>query len=449
MEKTRSITRPSRRQFITGIGTLASTALLASSARADSAIVATTLGVRANTSADQSRNIQSALEKATASGQPLFLPAGRYIAERLNLPSGSRLLGIGADTIIQGTGNAPILIGDNAQNVAVATLTIAGKRSGPTAVNLLRFAGVSNFDLRNIVVKDGGGNGMRLDGSAGRIEDSQFSGFGLSALHAQDSVGLLISNNYITDCDNGGIRVWRSKEGQDGTIVTGNRISAIYSQSGNGQNGNGINVYRADEVIVTDNHISDCDFSAVRLNTTNNTIVRGNMCTNLREVGIFSEFAFSGSIIADNIVDEAAYGISMTNFNDGGRLAVCNGNMVRNIWPSSPTNPDTRPVGIMAQADAAVTGNVVENVPGVGIAAGWGPFLRDVLIANNTVTNAKVGIGVTVADGAGKVHVTGNMIADADYRAISGFAWVDPQGSELATNPDQFANVSVEGNSVS
>lgn len=438
-----------RRSFLAGTGALLSASLATVSARADSAIVATSLGVKANSGADQSRALQAALNTATDKGQPLFLPAGIYIAEKLVLPSGCRLIGIGADTIIQGTGNAPVLIGDGVQNIAVATLTIAGKRSGPSSVNLIRFGGVSNFDLRNITVQNGGGNGLRLDGSAGRIEDSQFSGFGLSAIHAQDSLGLLVSNNYITECANGGIRIWRSAEGPDGSIVTGNRISAIYSQSGNGQNGNGINVFRADEVIVTDNHISDCDFSAVRLNTTNNTIVRGNMCTNLREVGIFSEFAFSGSVIADNIVDEAAYGISMTNFNDGGRLAVCSGNMVRNIWPKSPTNPDTRPVGIMAQADAAVTGNVVENVPGIGIAAGWGPFLRDVLIANNSVVNAKVGIGVSVAEGAGNVRVAGNLISGSDYRAISGMAWTDPKGKDLTGNPNQFANVTVEGNSVS
>ncbi len=30
----------------------------------------------------------------------------------------------------------------------------------------------------------------------------------------------------------------------------------------------------------------------------------------------------------------------MTNFNDGGRLAVCTGNIVRNLYEGSETNPD-------------------------------------------------------------------------------------------------------------
>ena len=449
MKQTRSTSHLSRRHFLAGTSALGATALAAVPARADSAIVATELGVSANSGADQSRALQTALTEAVKQGRPLFLPSGTYVAEKLALPTGSRLIGSGAETVMQSSGNAPVLMAEDVQNIAVATLTIAGKRNGAREVSLIRLSGVSNFDLRNINVRDSGGNGIRLDGSAGRIEDSQWSGFGLSAIHAQDSVGLLISNNYITQCANGGIRVWRSEEGQDGTIVTGNRILAIFSQSGNGQNGNGINVYRADEVIVADNHISDCDFSAVRLNTTNNTIVRGNMCSNLREVGIFSEFDFSGSVIADNIVDEAAFGISMTNFKEGGRLAVCTGNMVWNIWPSSPTNPDTRPIGISAEADAAITGNVVEGVPGAGIVAGWGPYLRDVLVANNAITKTKVGIAVSVAEGAGAARISGNHIAGAEYRAISGFAWADPKGEDLALKPKQYAQVTVEGNSVS
>jgi hypothetical protein len=39
-------------------------------------------------------------------------------------------------------------------------------------------------------------------------------------------------------------------------------------------------------------------------------------------------------VIANNIVDGAAQGISMTNFDSSGPLATCTGNIVRNIYPS-------------------------------------------------------------------------------------------------------------------
>ena len=115
-------------------------------------------------------------------------------------------------------------------------------------------------------------------------------------------------------------------------------------------------------------------FSAIRLNATNNCRVTGNYCLDSGEVSIFSEFGFSGSIISNNLIDGGAAGISMTNFDHGGRLSVCQGNIVGNLAERSLTNPDTVPYGIAAEADAAVTGNIVEQVPGAGIVVGWDPI---------------------------------------------------------------------------
>ena len=39
-----------------------------------------------------------------------------------------------------------------------------------------------------------------------------------------------------------------------------------------------------------------------------------------------------GAIIADDLVDKAATGVSVTNFNEGGRLAVVQGNLIRNLF---------------------------------------------------------------------------------------------------------------------
>ena len=41
---------------------------------------------------------------------------------------------------------------------------------------------------------------------------------------------------------------------------------------------------------------------------------------------------FEGAMIANNIVDTAAMGVSVTNFNEGGRLAVVQGNVIRNLF---------------------------------------------------------------------------------------------------------------------
>jgi len=201
-------------------------------------------------------------------------------------------------------------------------------------------------------------------------------------------------------------------------------------------------------VLVADNVIENCDFSAVRANTTRNVQIRGNACSNLREVAIYSEFAFSGSVIASNIIDGAAAGISITNFKEGGQLAVCSGNIVRNITPNSPTNPDVTPYGIYAEAETSITGNTVQSVPGVGIAAGYGAYLKDVLIADNVVTDTETAIGVSVADGAGAVRIAGNMISGAKQHAIAGMKWNDVASGDLVADAAQFPNVSIEGNVV-
>ena len=47
-----------------------------------------------------------------------------------------------------------------------------------------------------------------------------------------------------------------------------------------------------------------------------------------------------GSLIANNLIDGAATGISITNLDTGGQLAVCNGNIVRNLSATGPYPAD-------------------------------------------------------------------------------------------------------------
>ena len=128
-------------------------------------------------------------------------------------------------------------------------------------------------------------------------------------------------------------------------------------------------------MIVRGNHIRNAAFSAIRGNAASNIQIIGNNCGALDEVAIYAEFDFEGAVIADNMVDGAALGISVTNFNDGGRLAVVQGNLIRNLKPRRPQGgADAAGVGIGVEADTAVTGNVIENAPFMGISVGCGPI---------------------------------------------------------------------------
>jgi uncharacterized secreted repeat protein (TIGR03808 family) len=187
----------------------------------------------------------------------------------------------------------------------------------------------------------------------------------------------------------------------------------------------------------------------VRINSGHDCQVRGNVCTGSGEVAIFAEFAFSGSVIADNVIDGAATGISITNLDHDGHLATCTGNIVRNIAPKSETNPDTRPVGIYAEADTVIDGNTVDTVPGAGIVAGYGPFVRNVVISDNVVTNSMIGIGVSVVqeNSPGAVRVSGNLVSGAQ-QAIVGFAWENVVSPDLTADAGRYPNVTVDGNTI-
>ncbi|WP_240232853.1 TIGR03808 family TAT-translocated repetitive protein [Devosia lacusdianchii] len=424
-----------RRRILAGLATVAvATPTLA---RAQTTLDATTLGVAGDTTQDQTSALQSALDQAAAAGQTLRLPPGIIHVLGIDLPGNLAVEGVPGrteiTTLIDGSGVAirdrgSVVLRDIGFASGLAALTIEASESITLERCHFRTAGT----------------GVAISNSGVTISNCRFTELGDAAIHSMDSRGLLVTGNHIDLCGNAGIRIWRSESGPDGSIVTGNRIANIdWRDGGNGQNGNGINIFRADEVIVSDNHIADCAFSAIRLNTTNNTHVSNNTCLRSRESAIFSEFGFSGSVIANNIVDSAAFGISMTNFDQGGQLAVCTGNIVRNILPSSPVNPDSSPVGIAAQANAAVTGNIIQNVPGIAIVAGYGPYLQNVLISSNVISGCDVGIGVSVAPDAGPVHITDNMIYQPLDHAVIGMAWEDIVEPDLLNNAARYPNVTV------
>ena len=282
--------------------------------------------------------------------------------------------------------------------------------------------------------------------AAGRVANCEFGDIAQSALFSKDAAGLEISHNHVHDCGNNGILVWRTEVGEDGTIVSGNRIERIAAKDGgSGQNGNGINVFRAGSVLVTQNRIADCAFSAIRTNAGSNCQMVSNSCTRLGEVALYAEFAFEGAVIANNIVDTAAMGVSVTNFNEGGRLAVVQGNVIRNLFLRK--TGETRGIGIGVEADSVVSRNVIEGAPSYGILVGWGDYLRDVSVTDNVIRKAHIGIGVSVRPAAGTALITDNLIDGTKDGAIRAMKGPTPTGPDLAyDSAESYRNVAIYAN---
>lgn len=436
-----------RRQLLTGLVSTALTLVGLQRAMSQSFVDAAAFGMEAASGGDQTRALQMAIEAAAELRRPLYLADGTYEVSDVSISKPVTIRTTGQTVLRLGTGNAIFALGD-CEDVVIEGLTFDGAGGFDRDTALLTITNGQRITVQDCTFVRGG-TGIKAHKMRGTIENCHVSEIADTGIFSTDSDGLDIVDNTIARCGNGGIRIWRYESGPDGSRISGNRIGDIdWVGGGDGENGNGINIFRADDVSIADNHIVDCAFSSIRLNTTNNTRVTGNFCKDSGEVSIFSEFGFSGSIISNNLVEGGAAGISMTNFDQGGRLSVCQGNIVRNLAKGSPTNPDVVPYGIAAEADAAVTGNIVEAVPGNGIVVGWGPYLRDVLVSDNLVRDCIVGIQVTVAPGAGHARISDNMISGSREHAIVAAQWDEIVSTDLTVDSAEFPNIVVMGNSI-
>ncbi len=404
-------------------------------------------GLEPSSDKPQTSVLQALFNKAAAAGSRLILPKGNYVCGPLTLPSGLHLEGAGPDSRLIFAGGRRFVYSQKSRGVTLYNLSIEGAGiafESNSNDGLVMFEGCENVHIERCRIVKSGLNGITLRASAGRIVLSDVSTAAGAGIFAIDSQGLEISGNKVTDCDNNGIQVWRSRKGHDGSLVLNNRVERIAAKAGGtGQNGNGINVFRAGSVSVSNNFISDCAFSAVRNNSGDNVQIVNNSCHRLGEVALYAEFAFEGAVINNNLVDEAHVGISITNYNDGGRLATATGNLIRNI----KARKGVPGVGIGIEADTLATGNVIEEVEGVGIGLGWGEYMRDVTVNNNLIRNTLVGIGVTTYTKAGFALITTNMITGAKKGGIRPMDKHKPFGPDLSkTSPEAFLNLAVYGN---
>lgn len=415
---------------------------------------ATQYGVRPGSSEDQTRALQRAIDEAARAQIPLALPPGVYRTGLLRLPSGAQLIGVRGATKLVFTGGASAIQSDGSDAIGLTGITFDGGNIPlPTRRGLIHVLGGRDVRIADCTITGSGGSGIWLEQVAGDISGNIFTDIALTAVVSFDARGLSVSRNTIIGTNDNGIEILRTALGDDGTLVADNRIEDIKAgPGGSGQYGNAINAFRAGNVIVRGNRIRNCDYSAVRGNSASNIHITGNSVSDVREVALYSEFAFEAAVIANNTVDGAAVGVSVCNFNEGGRIAVVQGNIIRNLIPKRPigTAPDDDAgVGIYIEADSAVTGNVIENAPSYGIVAGWGKYLRDVAITGNVIRKALAGVGVSVVPGAGTALVNNNMISETPRGAVVGLDHARAVTSDLAAEGAQrFAQVMVGGNAV-
>jgi uncharacterized secreted repeat protein (TIGR03808 family) len=415
---------------------------------------ATHFGVRPGSPDDQTKILQRAVDEAGRAQIPLALPPGVYRTGMLRLQNGTQLIGVGGATKLVFNGGASMLSCEGAGSVRLTDITLDGGGIAlPPRRGLVHCLGGRDIRITDCEITGSGGNAIWFENVSGDISGNIITRSATTAIVSFDAQGLSVSRNTIQFTKDNGIEILRTTIGDDGTMVADNRIEDIQAGAGgSGQYGNAINVFRAGNVIVRGNRVRNCDYSAVRGNSASNIQITGNSVSDVGEVALYSEFSFEGAVIANNTVDGAALGVSVCNFNEGGRIAVVQGNIIRNLKPKRPigTAPDDDAgIGIYVEADTSVTGNVIENAPAFGIVAGWGKYLRDVAISGNVIRNAFVGIGVSVMPGAGTALVNNNMISETPGGAVVGLNHARPVTPDLsAEGAQRFAQVIIGTNAV-
>ena len=415
---------------------------------------ATQYGVRPGSPDDQTRVLQRAIDDAARAAVPLALPPGVYRTGTLHLSIGTQFVGVRGATKLVFSGGGSMLLGEGAGHIGISGITFDGGNIPlPARHGLIHCLGGRDVRITDCEIANSGGNAIWLEHASGDISGNIITDTAMTAITSFDAQGLIVSRNTIARTNDNGIEILRYQTADDGTLVADNRIEDIKAgPGGSGQYGNAINAYRAGNVIVRGNRIKNCDYSAVRGNSASNIQIVNNSVSDVREVALYSEFSFEGAVISGNTVDGAAFGVSVCNFNEGGRLAVVQGNIIRNLLPKRPigTAPDDDAgIGIYAEADSAVSGNVIENAPAFGIVAGWGKYLRDVAITGNVIRRCFAGIGVSVAAGAGTALVDNNMISEAARGAVVGLDHARTVTADLsADGAERHAQIVIGHNAV-
>ena len=396
-------------------------------------------------------DVQTAINQARSQGVPLFVRPGVYSTSAITVDSsegGGQMLAI---SCLPGTASFQLTSGDNLLAVQGISCRIEGlifDGDNVTFSNLqdssalLKLDAAPNANIAGCAFQNSVACGIYVPGgSIARIAHCAFNNcnYGLWAL---DSTIMADSNN-VENCANNGIMVWTSTVTGNSSSITNNFINTIGSQSGTGQNGNGINVFRAVAVNIIGNRFNACQYSSIRCNGGGDAIIIGNNCYNSREMAIFLEAPtqgvnFTGAVVVGNMIDNAGNGISVADSGQSGlgiaRSVAITGNRITNVVNRIIDDPGYVPTvsigfGIYTEGACVVSGNLVDTAAGIGIVAGHNASTADLNISSNLVVNSPIGVGYSDQAGAGQIVISGNQIQGANGGGVVSVVFDDSTGT--------------------
>lgn len=141
----------------------------------------------------------------------------------------------------------------------------------------------------------------------------------------------------------------------------------------------------------------------------------------------------------------------MTNLDHGGRIAICANNIIRRVKRADMpyTKDPVGGFGIHVEAEAAVTGNVIEDASDAGISLGWSWGMRNLAATGNVIRKTGIGISVSLVPKERNALIANNVIAEARDGAVIGTEYGKPVTGDLTKGFDsKAAGVVVANNAV-
>jgi len=213
-----------RRGFLYAGGLLTAGPLFtaAQAAAAATAIQSVTdFGVEPNASGDQTAALQKAMNELARAGQPVVLPAGKYLIGSLKLPPNCTIIGTAGLTTLLGKGGEAMLSGARLgafHLTGVAFARANTSKNGAAALAITDTAvSIAHCRLEGLSIK--------LEGCSGSVEGVEIAGSADDGLLAARAAGLTISRCRVSACEAAGITVSGAAADLEGFTVAQNQIA--------------------------------------------------------------------------------------------------------------------------------------------------------------------------------------------------------------------------------
>jgi uncharacterized secreted repeat protein (TIGR03808 family) len=357
------------------------------------------------------------LNEAALARRPFRLPPGVTTIYHIPLPEGTHLVAArGGSTLRLGYNGGLLSNSGPLDRLTFEGVTFDGaNRPTGDGFGLLTFTDVAHVEMDNCTIQHST-TGLLQRRCGGSIRLSTFQDLSNTAIHDDNCAGVTIDANTIRRCGDNGVHHWSlHTKRHDGSRISNNVITDIANRSGgDGMFGNGVRVAECGPVLIENNVVERCAYTAIRNAGGWDVVVANNRCKSFNEKAMYAEFGFRNATFVNNVIEDCGGGISATNYigPGNGAGAQITGNVLSNIRPSHP-NTEFGPrsswlTGIEGEGDVLIKGNIVSGSAWFGIIAGFFNARHNVTVEDNRLIDNDYAIGFATQDGVGPCSIIGN-----------------------------------------